>query len=309
MTTLIATSVVRGSNQGESHGGIYLINTDNGDILQTIDWNTADIDWQGRGWDRGLRGIAFHDDKIYVVASDELFVFNQKFEQVGAFKNQYLKHCHEISVFQKHLFISSTGFDSILGFNLEKQAFDWALHIKSDGTRFGAERYDPNGDDGPLQLNKLHLNSVYCTPSGMFISGLRTENLLNYTGRAVGVFTTLPEGIHNAQPFRDGILFNDTRSDAVRFESPTDRAAFRVPRFPDHKLTHKNLDDTRVARQGFGRGLCVLSDTLIAAGSSPSTISVYDLETKRPTKAINMSMDVRNAIHGLEVWPYAWPTK
>ena len=58
MTSLIATSVVRGSNQGESHGGIYLINTDTDEILQPVDWNRMDIDWQGRGWDRGLRGIA-----------------------------------------------------------------------------------------------------------------------------------------------------------------------------------------------------------------------------------------------------------
>ena len=56
MTILIATSVVRGSRQGESHGGVYLVDLDNQRVRQPIDWNTADIDWQGRGWDRGLHG-------------------------------------------------------------------------------------------------------------------------------------------------------------------------------------------------------------------------------------------------------------
>jgi len=46
---LITTSVVRGSEQGESHGGVYLIDLENQKTRQVIDWNTADIDWQGRG--------------------------------------------------------------------------------------------------------------------------------------------------------------------------------------------------------------------------------------------------------------------
>lgn len=309
MTRLIATSVVRGSNQGESHGGIYLIDTKIDQILKPVDWDTIDIDWQGRGWDRGLRGIAFHNDQIYVAASNELFVFDQAFELVNSFTNPYLKHCHEICVYGDHLFITSTGFDSILGFNLEKETFDWALSIKTDGVRFAASRFNPSVEEGPVQLNKLHLNSVFCSKSGMFISGLRSKNLLNFNGKTVSVYTTLPEGVHNAMPHRDGILFNDTKSNAVRFESPTNRIAFRVPRFPDHKLTHTNLDDSRIARQGFGRGLCVLEDNIIAGGSSPSTVTLYDLTEQKPSKVINLSMDIRNAIHGLEVWPYQWPNK
>jgi hypothetical protein len=64
------------------------------------------------------------------------------------------------------------------------------------------------------------------------------------------------------------------------------------------------MDDSRIARQGFGRGLCAISDTLIAAGSSPSTIALYDLDKKKRVKTVNISMDIRNSIHGLEVWPY-----
>ena len=36
-----------------------------------LDWNTMGIDWQGRGWDRGLRGIAFDGETVYIAASDE----------------------------------------------------------------------------------------------------------------------------------------------------------------------------------------------------------------------------------------------
>ena len=38
-----------------------------------------DIDWRGRGADRGLRGIAFHDETVYIAASDELFAYTPDF--------------------------------------------------------------------------------------------------------------------------------------------------------------------------------------------------------------------------------------
>ena len=89
---LIATSVVRGSQQGESHGGVYVVDfaTQAGDRL--VDWNTGDIDWEGRGADRGLRGVTFDGEDIYVAASDELFCYKSNFEITASYKNRYLKH-------------------------------------------------------------------------------------------------------------------------------------------------------------------------------------------------------------------------
>ncbi len=65
---LILTSVVRGSQQGESHGGIYTVDFELQQGEQHVDWNTSDIDFEGRGADRGLRGIAFDGDDIYIAA-------------------------------------------------------------------------------------------------------------------------------------------------------------------------------------------------------------------------------------------------
>jgi hypothetical protein len=68
LPTLVATSVVRGSQQGESHGGIFTINFEEQAGQQHVDWNSGDINFEGRGADRGLRGIAFDGDDIYVAA-------------------------------------------------------------------------------------------------------------------------------------------------------------------------------------------------------------------------------------------------
>jgi len=117
---------------------------------------------------------------------------------------------------------------------------------------------------------------------------------------------TLPEGTHNARPFRDGVLYNDTKSDCLRYASRdgAEDRALKFPKYDRSLLLNTNLDDSRTARQGFGRGLCLLSDHVVATGSSPSTISVHDLKENETVLKVNLSMDIRNAIHGLEIWPY-----
>lgn len=304
---LVTTSVVRGSHQGESHGGVYLIDLETRTVHQAIDWNKADIDWQGRGWDRGLRGIAFDDETVYIAASDELFAYSPDFQRIGSWRNRYLKHCHEIAIYERTLFLSSTGFDSVLGFDLDKREFNWAMHIAAHNFRFRGTRYGPGSDNGPLMRNRLHINNVVCTPGGMYIGGLRTGGMLHFNGRAIHMAVELPPGSHNARPFRDGVLFNDSEADALRYagrgEGAEDRA-FRVPHYPPEELLHRGEDTSNLARQGFARGLCVLSETVVAGGSSPSTVTLYDLPANEQLLSVNLTMDVRNAIHGLEVWPY-----
>lgn len=304
---LVTSSVVRGSQQGESHGGVYLIDLERQSVQQTIDWNTVDIDWQGRGADRGLRGIAFDSDRVYIVASDELFAYTPDFQLIDSWRNPYLKYCHEIAVYKRSLFVTSTGFDSILGFDLDKHCFNWAMHVQSKGFAFNAARFDPDSDDGPFMLNKLHINNVSCSDAGMYIAGSRAGGMLHFNGKRINMSVELPEGTHNAQPFRDGVLFNDTNDDVLRYsgrgEGEEDRA-MAVPKYDPDKLQRTELGGDRLARPGFSRGLCVLSDRLVAAGSSPSTVTLYDLAANKTLLSVNLSMDVRNAIHGLEVWPY-----
>jgi hypothetical protein len=304
---LVTTSVVRGSSQGESHGGVYLIDLEKQTVTQALDWNRADIDWQGRGWDRGLRGIAFDGETIFIAASDELFSYTPNFKRIDSWRCPYLKHCHEIAVYRRTLYLTSTGFDSILGFDLDDRGFNWGLHIATENFRFRGRAFDPTSSEGPLMLNKLHLNSVHCNDHGMYIGGLRTGGMLHFNGKAVQMCAELPPGSHNARPFRDGVLFNDSEADALRYtgrgEGLEDRA-MRVPRYDAAVLKHADADSSGVARQGFARGLCVLSDAIVAGGSSPSTITIYNLAGNEQLLSVNLTMDVRNAIHGLEVWPY-----
>ena len=304
---LLATSVVRGSQQGESHGGVYLLDLERQHAELKLDWDAAGIDWAGRGGDRGLRGIAFDGETVYITASDELFAFAPDFSLLGSWRNPYIKHCHETSIRERTLYIASTGFDSILGFDLDEKTFNWAMHVDLQRFRFVARAYDPQGEDGPLQLNKLHINNVHCDDNGLYLSGLRTGGMVHFNGKTLSMSAELPAGTHNARPFRNGVLFNDSEADRLRYAGRGDGGedrALAVPRYALQELKNAEFDDGRVARQGFARGLAVISDTVVAVGSSPSTVVLYDLAGNRRLMSVNLSLDVRDAIHGLEVWPY-----
>jgi hypothetical protein len=141
----------------------------------------------------------------------------------------------------------------------------------------------------------------------MYLSGLRTGGLVHFNGTTLAMSAELPAGTHNAQPFRNGVLFNDSEADRLRYAGRGDGMedrAMAVPRYAPKNLRNPALDDGHIARQGFARGLAVVSDSVVAGGSSPSTVAVYDLAGNRRLVSVNLSMDVRNAIHGLEVWPY-----
>ena len=306
LPTLIATSVVRGSQQGESHGGIYLIDFENQIANIMVDWDDSGIDFTGRGWDRGLRGIEFSGGEIFVAASDELFVYDQEFNIKRSYKNDFLKHAHEMNKFENLLFVTSTGYDSLLVFDLNRDEFTRGIHLRKGTNGWKSQLFDPLSKDGPEMANNLHLNNVRCSKKGLFVSGLRTGALI-YMDSDLNAkeYCSLPEGTHNARPFKQGVIFNDTKSDCVRAVSRDgNETNFKVSTYDETELTHTNLDDSRIARQGFARGLCLVDQKLIAVGSSPSTINLFNLEEKKKVASVNLSMDIRNAIHGLEVWPY-----
>lgn len=303
---LIATSVVRGSQQGESHGGVYTIDFESQVVEQQVDWNTGDIDFTGRGADRGLRGITFDGDAIYIAASDELFCYDRDFHIQRSWRNPFLKHCHEICRKDRKILLTSTGFDSLLAFDLDELAFVWGLQISCDSNgSWNGRVFDPSSSQGPGPRNQSHINSTFVDDSGIYVSGLHTRALLHVSPHnEVREFCSLPAGTHNAQPFQGGVLFNDTANNHVRFATTGSGVSIPILTYPDSELLFSGVDDSDIARQGFGRGLTFLSETVFVAGSSPSTISIYDLEEGRRIDAVNISMDIRNAIHGLEVWPY-----
>jgi len=141
---------------------------------------------------------------------------------------------------------------------------------------------------------------------GIFFSGLRTEGLfLLKADNTVTKVCELPTGTHNPQFWNNGIIFNDTVADCLRFvPREGEEVAFKVITYKESDIEFAGIDDSKIARQGFARGLCTIENRFVVVGSSPSTISLYDIDSKQMVGSVNLSMDIRNAIHGLEVWPF-----
>ena len=318
LPTVVMSSVVRSSQRGESHGGVYLVDLDDGTIRRTIDWDAVDIDWEGRGGDRGLRGIAFHHDRVLLAASDEIFIYDRDFRLVGSFTNRYLKHCHEIVAHGDLLYMSSTGFDSVLEYDLVAQRFTRGFMLRFP-RRWKARRrlrlrprptfrvYDPELPGGPEPGDTSHINNVVVDEHGIYVSGVGLGTLWRIVaGTRLERFATIPYGTHNATPFHGGILLNHTATDRVAFVSRRGvvERSFSVPTYDEVDLMHTDLTHDK-ARQAFGRGLAIVDDETFVAGSSPATVTAYRFDPPTIIKHVTVSTDVRNAVHGLEVWPHA----
>lgn len=325
LPTIICSSVVRSSKQGESHGGIYLIDLETEKVNQLVNWNDTSISWEGRGLDRGLRGIAFYYQYIICAASNEILFFNQKIEIVKSFKNPYLKHCHEIFVEKDLLYLTSTGFDAILIFDLKSEQFTKGYQYKKkqflDGTPLSKFRklstirslnriatgehfqpFNPNIPNGPVQINTHHINNVFVENENIYFSGTKMKNVMKISqNNEVDSVCSIPLGTHNVCFYKDHLIYNDTMSDRVVIKNLTTESQIssEIIRYEESSLEYASISKD-YARQSFGRGLCFYKNYVIA-GSSPSTICVYELTTGKRLKHINISKDIRNAIHGLEV--------
>jgi hypothetical protein len=321
---VVLSSVVRSSHQGESHGGVYLADFATKSVEQVLDWDDPSISWEGRGADRGLRGIAFHGERVYLAASDEIFVYDRHFQMQGSFRNAYLKHCHEITVDRDRLLITSTGFDSVLEYDVARAVFtngflirygtvnEWRRRLAQGGAPLALfrpmpslRRFDPTRPEGPAPADTTHVNNVTMQGASILASGTRLARVVAVTGEMISTYARVPFGSHNARAFREGILMNHTRSDRICYLDRSGRIlrSWPIVRFEASELEHGSLSADQ-ARQAFGRGLAVVDDDHFVGGSSPATVSLYVFDREEPVATINLTRDVRNAVHGLEVWPF-----
>jgi hypothetical protein len=322
---VLCTTVVRSSHEGDSHGGVYLVDLETGAHEQKVDWNDGSIDWSGRGGGRGLRGIALEGDEIFIAASDEIFVYDRDFRIKRTIRSRYLGLCHEIQIVDGRLYLTATAFDSILVYDLAACRFVAGYCIRNPQPEkltpeslrrarlaFGA--FDPESDKGPPPGDTTHINSVRVEGGVIYLCGVRLAQLIAIGREGPSVYAQVPPWTHNARPFRGGVLANSTAQDCLGWFDRNGALLrrFAIPRFPYQSLDHADLPED-YARQAFGRGLCVVErpgedtavgEELLIGGSSPASVTVYRLDSGEILRTVSLTMDVRNAVHGLEVWPF-----
>lgn len=310
LPTVIASSVIRSTHRGDSHGGIYRINLKTEEAVQMLDWNNPDINWDGRGGDRGIRGLAFFGHTLYAVAGNELFAFEQdgdSLKLIASYPNEYLKLTHEAWRHKEKLYICSGGTDSILVFDLVRKKWITSYYHNTDSR--GSKPFNPiNGKGYPKIIGGyLHLDSVYANDNFMWYTGAYSDGLwrmdLN-TGQTIKIQLQIPD-THNARPYRDGYLYNLSRFSKTVFErGGRVIKEWITPCYDPSSLTHTNLPQDH-AVQGYTRGMVTYSNFIIT-GTSPAAINVFNFNnnTKNPIKSIQLTEDLRNSICGMAL--YEW---
>jgi hypothetical protein len=212
--------------------------------------------------------------------------------------------------------LCSTGFDCALGFDLGTGRFSTGYHLTRTYPsrvarklerfpRYSVRAFDPHASAEPSLTDRLHVNNVWAHAGSVLVSGTGLRHIVEIRDDSTETFARLPRGTHNAHPFRDGILANHTASNQIAFMSRSGRVrkSFPIAVYPKQELTNASLPADH-ARQAFGRGLCTWKERIVIGGSSPATVSAFDFDTGELLARVNVTMDVRNAIHGLEVWPF-----
>jgi hypothetical protein len=318
LPTVVFSSVIRSTVRNESHGGVYLLDLETEQLEQKIDWDDPNIDFETRGGDRGLRGIAFHGERMFLAAADEVFVYDPGFNLLGSIKNPYLRHCHEINVGGDKLFLGSVGFDSILEYDIPSQRFTagYCLRYGSIALKLRRRRlrmrpwpsfhvYDPNEEGGPEPGDTTHPSFPWFQDGVLYIAGGKLGHMWAVKDRRRKRYARIPYESHNARPHKGGILMNHSPTHRMCFVDRRGRVlrSWPVPLYDEDALRYANVPRDH-AYQGFCRGIAVVDDDIIIQGSSPATINVFRWDPPGLLKTINVTMDVRNSVHGLEIWPF-----
>jgi hypothetical protein len=281
-----------------------LIDLEKKAVFQPIEYDSEDIEWFGDEGGRGLRGMALDSETVYIAASNRLLAYNKRFKLVNSWQNPCLADCRGICIYQRKLFLVSAGNDCILSFDLDEKKFHWALQVQSEHFQFAPLPFDPLGAEGPLFINKLHLRTVHCGEGGIYISGLKTNGILHFNGKEIYMLAELPGGAQDAQLFRNGVLFNDSPAGVLRYAGGDDGAedrALAIPFFTESDHAGNDPDETRRLKRGYGRGLCILSDTVVAGGSTPAGVSLYHLKENKCLMTVRFTKIAREAVNCIAV--------
>jgi len=316
MAKAIVSSVIRASQKGDEHGHIFIADLDSEEFECVFSLADQDINWAGRGGERGIRGIQVYDDYIFAATNDEVLVFDKDFDIRATYSCPWLGGMHEIAIDAKEgiLYLTSTSYNAIVSFIIREGKFLNAYHFSKNLDSVSV--HDPNTKPGWITRLKIkkgwavsHINNVQVDITGKVkVSGYYSDRFVSISNPQDEV-VKIPRGTHNPQVIYDKgqpmVIYNHSEKDRL-VVGKTSGEVIRDAKTPVLPLGHfvdipKN---EKIARHPWCRGLAV-NNELVVAGSTPAMINVYERDTLRFVKSITMSQDIRHAIHGLTFWPYS----
>jgi hypothetical protein len=303
---VLVTSVACGAHQSPGHEGVYLVDMQGDVIEQVFDWCDEKVRFQGRPLDRGPRGIAIFQDRVFIATDSSIYEFDKSFGVVNKFENQFLGGVQEISISDDYLYATSKKFDSLLRLDLSKGDFDkgWSFFEANNSINF--RLFDPlkADENSPSAISRYQLDSVSAKKNFIYLSGLKMDNVCRIIDDELEVLDRVPREARNAQPFGKGIIYNDTEVGRVVYSNNYDYRCFDIPKIKAKDSDSIESSADRLLDQSVSQGLCPLNNGVVIFSSSQPSIMAYDFKNRQLIKNLNMSSDACNVINGLEVWPF-----
>ena len=306
---IICTTVIRAAKQGDVHGGLYVIDTENGDILHHATYERDFVNDNERGGERGLRGICVLPDRILVADSAGFIELDKDTYEIKRTHQDrdYFKSIHEITFCDDHLWVTSTAYDAVVKVDLDFNVVDiWKMDGESLANSKKLTGKTKIDKDSKEELDDYHINSIFTHKNRIKVSGLLTDlhnlddmsvstpipKIINY---GVGGYKHIAHSfVHNFYEYDDISLANLTTFSSLGIYNG-EWKVIQIPRMRNAKFS---IDE--IAVNNWNRGLA-RKDNKIIIGSSPARILVYDLETGNFESEIQLEQDIRHAIHGLEI--------
>tara|TARA_B100000029_G_scaffold486438_1_gene540794 strand:- start:2683 stop:3594 length:912 start_codon:yes stop_codon:yes gene_type:complete len=298
---VICSTVIRAAEQGSVHGGLYVIDVDSDEVLEYVPY-AGDFDNENtRGGERGLRGIAVLEDRIIVADSSGLIQLDKETYTVTKEKRDrgFFKSIHEICYFDKHIWVTSTGYDAVAKIDLDFNLVEfWEIlgESKDDHKIFtGKRQIDP---EEAKPDDKYHINSISAFSGRLVFSGLITSL---YDFESMDVAEPMPEieGIksfqHNFYEYDDCSLINMTSLKHLGVIKDGQSRFFPIP------ATHyAKFSIDKIAENNWNRGLTRGGNYAIV-GSSPARLLLFDMNKLEFVKQLQIEEDIKHCIHGLEI--------
>lgn len=192
------TTVSRGVSQGE-HGALFkvdFLNNTSTKLLSYLD----DIDYSGRGGDRGLRGLIHRNGLLYVAAANKILIITETGEILNSITNCNLGFLHDLQETEEGFLVVSTKYDAVLEYSFTTNSWINCYQLNIAGS------FVKRNPKVQLQeSNYWHLNSI----NDYYVSGLRTGGAYYLYNSAL--FITAPKGMHNWSL----LMYNDTETNRL----------------------------------------------------------------------------------------------
>lgn len=333
---IIASSVIRSVNRGESHGGLYVVDFEKETVEQKLDWDYPHIRWTEGGGDKGLRGLVFYGDHLYAAGATHLFKFDRDFRLVDKYTCPCFDGTHELWLYENIIYTISNQFDAILAFDPKNEEWltGYQHKVETDHeTDISFSVFNPM-EDCLTRTDSLHLDSVSVHDDRLYYAGSTTKylyhvSLLKLCAISFNmVYKTLDcdthscssedldlqkiklfhKDTHNAQLYGDGVIYNRSIESQTCYQDfePHLVNQWDTPKIPQHTL--QNVYSGDHARVAYTRGMVVLG-SYICVGTSPAMICLYDIEQGTGTDPLmfaQISLDIRNTICGIANYPDDW---